>query len=464
VTSPIGPYPASAHASGRPSRFLSPLRHLGPGLVLAAAGIGAGDVITATVTGAKYGTQLAWALLACVLLKYAINEGLARWQLATGTTIIAACAQRLPRWITVIFFLYLLFWTFFVGGSLTNACGLAGHSLFPQLSVPAWGIIHSVVAATLVLTGRFGLFENLMKALVGVMVITVLICAILIKPHLGALLRDLTWPTLPPGSGKSVLGIFGGIAGSMTVLCYGYWIRENGWTGPGYQRAVRLDLLLAYSVTLLFAVTLTIVAAGCNATATQGSQMALEVASRLKTSIGPFGYWTFLIGFWSAVFTSMLAVWQGVPYLFADFVSHRKRDSSSKPPSPSYSSSSSSSKPSPSLAAPSLSAVTPVTAAPAASAVTPVTPAYRAYLLYLAGPPLILLYAKQPVAMVVLFTVIGAFIMPFLAALLLYLNNRADWMGPLRNNLLRNAALIISLLLFTWVASAELLTLFKPKI
>ena len=36
---------------------------------------------------------------------------------------------------------------------------------------------------------------------------------------------------------------------------------------------------------------------------------------------GPIGKWTFLVGFWGAVATSMLGVWQGVPYLFADFVS-----------------------------------------------------------------------------------------------------------------------------------------------
>src|SRR6188472_177240 len=102
--------PAGNPPISRP--LLSPLRALGPGLVVAAPGIGAGDVITATVTGAEFGTKLAWALLACVVLKFVLNEGLARWQLATGSTIIAACAQRLPRWVNLYFLLYLLLWTF----------------------------------------------------------------------------------------------------------------------------------------------------------------------------------------------------------------------------------------------------------------------------------------------------------------------------------------------------------------
>ncbi len=35
--------------------LLQRLRNLGPGLILAAAGIGAGDVVVASVTGIKFG-------------------------------------------------------------------------------------------------------------------------------------------------------------------------------------------------------------------------------------------------------------------------------------------------------------------------------------------------------------------------------------------------------------------------
>ena len=51
---------------------------------------------------------------------------------------------------------------------------------------------------------------------------------------------------------------------------------------------------------------LTIVAAGCNAAVTQGSGMALEVAARLETTLGPVGRWAFLIGFWCAVFAALV--------------------------------------------------------------------------------------------------------------------------------------------------------------
>ena len=150
--------------------------------------------------------------------------------------------------------------------------------------------------------------------------------------------------------------------------------------------------------------------------------MALEVAARLEAQLGPVGRWAFLIGFWCAVFSAMLAVWQGVPYLFADFATQRAR----------------------------------ATAEHAVDLKT--TRAYRGYLLFLAGPPLVLLFAERPVAMVILFTVIGAFFMP---AVLLYLNNRRDWIGALRNDATRNIALVIALALFGWIAITELVDVFS---
>ncbi len=56
------------------------LSDIGPGLLLAATGIGVGDMVSSTIAGAEYGLTLVWALVAGVLIKFAITEGAARWQ------------------------------------------------------------------------------------------------------------------------------------------------------------------------------------------------------------------------------------------------------------------------------------------------------------------------------------------------------------------------------------------------
>ena len=55
---------------------------------MAASGIGASDIVCATVGGANYGPALLWALLLGTFFKFVLSEGIARWQLATGSTAI----------------------------------------------------------------------------------------------------------------------------------------------------------------------------------------------------------------------------------------------------------------------------------------------------------------------------------------------------------------------------------------
>jgi Mn2+/Fe2+ NRAMP family transporter len=399
------------------SSFVARLRSLGPGLVLAAAGIGAGDVVVASVTGIRFGTTLLWAVGFTAALKYVLTEALARWQLATGETVVSAWVTRLPRWVAVYFAGYLVLWTFLVGASLSSACGLAGASLFPALPVPVWGAIHAVVAALLVALNRYEQFQRLMKLLVALMAGSVLVCAVVAAPSVPAILKGLVVPRVPhAGGGAAVLALLGGIGGSLTVICYGYWMREAQWRGAEKLPTVRSDVRLAYVFTGLFGIALVIIAAGVEARATGGTRIALDVAERLGAVGGNGARWIFLLGFWCTVFTAMLGVWQGVPQVYVDLVgAWRKRNE------------------------------------PADD-----RRVYLAALIYLAGPPLALLWFKQPVTVVITFSIAGAFFMPFLAATLLYLNNRREWIGPLANRRLGNGALVVCLLVFGAVCVSEI--------
>jgi Mn2+/Fe2+ NRAMP family transporter len=393
--------------------MLRRLRNIGPGLVIAATGLGAGDLVAASVAGARYGTALLWAAIAGAIMKFAMNEGLARWQLATGSTLLEGWVHRLPRIVSIYFFIYLLLWTFIVAGALIAATGLAAHAIFPGLSVAQWGVTHSLLALLLVMTGRYAWLETVMKVFIALMLLVVMICAVLVLPDTPVTASDILVPSLPEGSVLFILGVMGGVGGSVTLLCYGYWIRERGWTRPADAGQSRVDLAAAYVLTGLFGVAVMIIAAGVNPEVITGDKMALSVARYLETVVGPVGMWCFLIGFWSAVFSSMLGVWQGVPYIFSDFIEQYLR----RPNAPSQ--------------------------------VNTRSFAYRGYLLYIALPPMLLLQVIEgPVWMVILYSVAGAFFMPLLAGLLLYMNNRRDWVGGLRNGPLSNGLLLASVLVF----------------
>src|SRR6187401_331635 len=96
---------------------------IGPGMIVAATGVGAGDLATGAFTGSKLGLAILWAVVLGAVLKFTVNEGLARWQLATGQTLLEGVARHLGRWAIGLFLAYLLFWTYFVASALMNACG-----------------------------------------------------------------------------------------------------------------------------------------------------------------------------------------------------------------------------------------------------------------------------------------------------------------------------------------------------
>jgi Mn2+/Fe2+ NRAMP family transporter len=387
------------------------LRDLGPGIVIAATGLGAGDLIAASVAGAKYGIAILWAAVLGAVLKFALNEGLARWQLATGTTLLEGWVRRLPRFWSVYFFVYLLLWSFIVAGALISATGLALHAMAPAVSVEAGGAVQSLLAAALVLFGRYRLLEGMMKFFILLMFAVVLYCAVALQPDWGSIIGAIAVPRLPEGSLFFLLSVMGGVGGSVTLLSYGYWIRERGWSGSENLPQVRADLLVAYALTGLFGIAIMIISAGVSPDIMTGSKMVLAVAEQMGETVGDVGKWCFLIGFWGAVFSSMLGVWQGVPYLFADFVHEWRKTAGEK--------------------------VIDTRSVP-----------YRAYLAYLAIPPMILLWSGKPVWIVLIYAVAGAAFMPLLAGLLLYMNGFRNWLGPLRNRLPANLTLLAAVALF----------------
>jgi Mn2+/Fe2+ NRAMP family transporter len=85
---------------------------LGPGFVVAATGVGAGDLIAASVAGHRFGLAVLWVVILGAVFKWVLNDGISRWQLATGTTLIEGWTRRLPRAVGWYFMGFLILWSF----------------------------------------------------------------------------------------------------------------------------------------------------------------------------------------------------------------------------------------------------------------------------------------------------------------------------------------------------------------
>ena len=393
---------------------VSVLKLAGPGLVVAATGIGSGDVVSATVAGANYGVVLLWAIAVGAFFKFVLNEGIARWQLATGTTALEGWAEHLPPWVTIYFGVYLVVWTVAVSAALTNATGLGIATLTGGAITQPWGaVLHSLIGFAFVVRGGYTGFEKLMKLLVGIMGFSIVFCAAMTLHDPLAVLQGLLVPTIPPQSGMYVLSIVGGIGGSITILSYNYWMREEGLSGARDLGYVRGDIGVAYFFTAIFGMSILLIANQAffvGGTRLTDAQAVPRMAQMLGTVIGPFGSWAYAVGFWAAVFASLLGVWQSVPYLYADFYGILRK-----------------------LPREARSELTKVTSLP-----------YRVALVFITLVPLPFAFTGRPLFIIVTYTIVGSLFIPFLAATLLYLNTRIPWTTPVpRNHWTTNVLLII---------------------
>jgi len=388
---------------------------LGPGLLVAATGVGAGDLATAAFTGGRLGVSVLWAVVLGAFLKFVINEGLARWQLATGETLLEGALTRFGPAVRWAFLLYFLLWSFFVGSALISACGATAHAMLPVFEdavrgKTVLGAGLSLVGLALVLRGGFPLFERVMGACIGVMFVTVLVTAVVVGPEWGAVLRGLLVPTLPrstEGLGWTV-ALLGGVGGTVTVLCYGYWIREKGRTSVASLRTCRVDLGVGYAATALFGLAMVTIGSTVPVEG-RGAGLVVQLADALAVPLGEAGRWAFLAGAMGAVFSSLLGVWQSAPYIFADV--HR------------------------------------LAFADAARPVDTRGRPYRSFLVALAlVPNLGLLFEFRTVQKV--YAVFGALFIPMLALALLAMNGRREWVGEHRNRPLTTAVLWSAVALF----------------
>lgn len=394
---------------------------IGPGLVVAATGVGAADMVATLVAGSRYGYALLWAVIVGVLLKIVLVEGAGRYTVATGNTIFQGW-RSLGRWPVWYFGPYIVIWGFSYGATAMSSTALPLNALF-GIPIPVGAIICGLLGFVLVFFGKYVLFERVTAALVGVMFVVTVGLAIIAAPNLPETIRGLV-PMIPDGGLFYTLALAGGVGGTITLAAYGYWLREKGWDKPAFLRVMRVDNTMAYVITGIFVIAMLIVgaevvrAAGLVLSAKDESLLDLDVV--LRDRYGDVIGYGFLVGFWAAAFTSLLGVWNGVSMMFADFFANIRGKDSDHPDAQingKY---------------------------------------FRFYLLWLTFPPMLLLLLGKPFLLILIYGVLGALFMPFLAITLLPLLNTDRVPEEFRNKLRHNVFLGITALIFIALGGYEL--------
>ena len=245
---------------------------------------------------------------------------------------------------------------------------------------------------------------------VGLMFVTMVGAAAVTLPNLPELLNGLV-PRIPDGGLVNVLALAGGVGGTITLAAYGYWLREKGWSTPKYMRVMRIDNNVAYLVTGLFVIATLIVGAellySANIAVSTGDKGMLDLSNVLADRYGTWMGKLFLVGFWAAAMSSLVGVWNGVSLMFADFMGNVTGKDSDHPDSRAGGR------------------------------------WYKAYILWLTFPPMVMMFLGEPVWLILAYGVLGAFFMPFLSVTLLWLLNTDRTPEEWRNRIFSNVAMFL---------------------
>jgi Mn2+/Fe2+ NRAMP family transporter len=408
-----------------PTTLGSRLRYAGPGIVIAVTGVGAGDMVSSLVAGTDFGMVLIWAVVLGALLKYFLTEGIGRWYMASGQTILQGWHSL--GWVAIWYFvIYLFIVTFVFGAAVTSTAALALDAAFPDvLPLWAWAALHGVAAFVVVGIGRYGLFELIMKSFAALKFGIVILLAILLAPSLGEIALGFV-PRIPEGALINVLAIIGGVGGTYSLAAYTYWVRERGWRHSSWIPTMRTDLTFGYALTALFMVSMLVIGAELlfgTGTSISDEEGLLALVDPLQDRFGLLARWAFLIGFWAVATGAMLGAWNGGAYLFSDVVR----------------------------------TIRGVPDEEAEEYLSEKSIYFRGFLAWMTFPPMILLAFGQPVALVIVYASLGALFLPFLAITLLLLLNSRRVAPQYRNRIVSNVILAVSVIPFIVVGVQEVL-------
>ncbi len=292
---------------------------IGPGALVAAAFIGPGTVTTCTLAGVRSGTALLWALVFATVGTMVLQEMAARLGTITGIGLGDALRRRLSSPVARVGVLALV--VFAIGGG--NAAYQTGNLLGAALGLDIafaggtrlWAIAVAVLAALLLLTGRYRVIERVLVSMVVGMSLLFVLTALAVSPSWSVIIGDLLQPRLPSGSALIALGLVGTTIVPYNLFLHASASAERFTDGTPHERLrdARVDLFVAIGLGGLVSMAIVITAAAAGA---QGANVesAGGMAAQLSPLLGRWATIVFALGLFAAGMTSaitapMAAAW-----------------------------------------------------------------------------------------------------------------------------------------------------------
>ncbi len=301
------------------NKFMTRIKNVGPGALVAAAFIGPGTVTSCSISGATAGYTLLWAMLLSVISVIIMQSMAARLGIVSGMGLGEALRTKFTSTGARVLISILVIAAVFVGNIAYETGNLTGSILGIQAAIPAadsgtvkivLALILGIIAFVLLYSGSYQRVENFLTALVVLMGVIFLICAFAAKPDWGAVFSGLFGFRVPDGGDWMTVAALMGT----TVVPYNIYLhaasastkwgnvddKEDALANSRFDSVLSIGLGGIISMAIIVCAAATIHATG--GTIASGADMA----KALSPLLGSWATVIFGIGLFAAGITSTL--------------------------------------------------------------------------------------------------------------------------------------------------------------
>lgn len=290
------------------------LKNIGPGPLVAAAFIGPGTVTLCTLVGVVFGFQLLWAIILSIGAAIVLQGMAVRIGIIGRKSIIGVIREEIELPWARNFVLILIFGAIMIGNTAYEAGNISGAALGLEtligsfsfessvLNLKLYPILIGLIAATLLWIGKYKILERSLIFFVVIMSLSFLVTAVATRPSLAQIFSGLFRFSTPESSLLSIIGLVGTTIVPYNLFLHTELVREK-WSSKADLPFAIKDMLIALTLGGLISMSIIITAAGVEATTINN---AADLALGLAPIFGEGSKYLLSIGLFAAGITSSI--------------------------------------------------------------------------------------------------------------------------------------------------------------
>ena len=313
------------------SKLVKAVLSFGPGIFAIGYTIGTGSVTSMIVAGSTFGMDLLWVLLLSCLFSGALIYAYGNFALVTGETALHGFRKHLPygKQIGILIIIGVVFgqWNSLIGivGISSNIIFELLALYFPVLVPHKYGVVIAIavivisVMYSILLNGKYSMFEKVLVFFVTIMGFSFVLSLALVHPLPADVVRGLV-PSIPdvPGGKMMVAAFVGTTMAAATFLSRPLFIQGKGWTMDNQDQQKR-DAIIAAVLVFVVSASIMAVASGALYQKQEPITDVLGMVGALEPVAGKLSLTFFFFGTLSAGLSSIFPILLIAPLLIEDY-------------------------------------------------------------------------------------------------------------------------------------------------